>query len=149
VATVADEPLEQFLSHCGLVWSAIPLERHFSLSSEWESMYGNASHWLRRKQGAKAQFEYSLQSAETFMIVPFLGNTGGIHSVNKPEPRTAAYECRGDGPLPDLSAFAGIDFFIVPSDFSWTMIHTHEDYALSGPYFICKDWLGLSTAKRA
>ena len=145
MATVADEPLEQYLSHCGLVWSAIPLERHFSLCDEWETVYGNISHWLRRKQGGKAQFEYSDQSAETFMIVPFLGSIGGLHSVNKSEPRKAAYECHGNGTLPDLLAFAESDFFIVPVDFSWTMIHTHEDETWGGPYFIRKDWLGTPT----
>ena len=39
------------------------------------------------------------------------------------------------------SAFKDTDFFIVPGDFGWTMIHTHEDYELGGPYFIRKDWI--------
>jgi hypothetical protein len=149
LATVADNNLEQFLTQCGLTWSIIPLERHFSLSNHWETMYGNFSHWLRQKQGTKSQFEYSHESAEAFMVVPFLGNVGGVHSINKPGPRKAAYECRGDGPLPDLSAFAETDFFIVPGDFSWTMVHTHEDYGLGGPYFVRKDWLGSPRDKWA
>jgi hypothetical protein len=124
------------------------LERHVRLSNEWETLYGNFSHWLRQKQGAKAQFEYSHESAERFMIVPFLGNVGGPHSINKPGPRTAAYECQGDGTLPDLSDFAQTDFFIVPDDLRWTMIHTHEDYAFGGPYFVRRDWLGSPTRRR-
>jgi hypothetical protein len=46
-----------------------------------------------------------------------------------------AYACAGDGALPSLSPFANLDFFIAPPDFAWTMLHTHEDYALGGPYF--------------
>jgi hypothetical protein len=149
VATVAYESLEHFLTQCGLAWSVIFWERHIILSSEWETLYGNAHRWLRQKQGAKAQLEYSHQSAETFMIVPFLGKVAGPHSINKPGARMAAYECRGDGTLPDLSAFADMDFFMVPHDWSWTMMHTHEDYGFGGPYFVRKDWLGPTTMKRA
>jgi len=145
MAAVADEILELFLTQCGLAWSIIPWQQHVSLNNEWETLYGNFHHWLRKKQGAKAQFEYSHQSAEKLMIVPFLGNVAGPHSINKRGPRKAAYECRGNGAVPDLSSFANTDFFIVPDDFSWTMIHTHEDYGLGGPYFIRKEWLDSPT----
>jgi hypothetical protein len=148
VAAVANETLEQFLTQCGLAWSVIPWERHVCLNNEWETVYGNVRHWLRHKQGVKAQFEYSHQAAETLMVVPFLGNVAGPHSINKSGPRKAAYECHGNGTLPDLSAFANTDFFIVPNDFGWTMIHTHEDFALGGPYFVHQEWLGPPTKKR-
>jgi hypothetical protein len=145
---VADETLEQFLTQCGLAWSVIPWERHVSLSNEWEALYGNFRRWLRCKQGIKAQVEYSQESAETFLFVPFLGNVAGPHSINKPGPRKAAYECHGDGTLPDLSAFASTDFFIVPEEFSWAMMHTHEDYGFGGPYFLRRDRLGSPSRRR-
>lgn len=108
-------------------------------------MYGNIRQWLRHKEGGKAQFEYSKQVAERVMIVPFLGAVAGPHSIGKSGARKAAYECRCDGPPPDLSAFADTDFFIGPEegpeDFSWTMIHTHEDYTRGGPYFVRQEWL--------
>jgi hypothetical protein len=148
VTTAADEILEQFLTQCGVAWTVIPLERHFEWSNEWESLYGNCAHWLRQKQGAKAEFEYSQQSAEVFSIVPFLSNIAGPLSIGKRGPRKAAYACHGDGKLPDLSGFAETEFFIVPDDLSWTMIHTHEDHACGGPYFVRKDWLGPPTRKR-
>jgi hypothetical protein len=147
MTTVADEGLEQFLTQCGLVWTGMPWERHVSMSNEWESLYGDFQHWLRTKIGVKAQFEYFWQSADVFMIVPFLGSNGGAYSVNKRGPRKAAYECHGDGTLPDLLAFAATDLFIVPNDLSWTMIHTHEDEAWGGPYYIRKDWLGTPGKK--
>ena len=142
MAGVTDQRLEEFLTRCGLEWSVIPWERHMSLSNQWDAKYGNIQHWLRQKQGVKAQFEYSQQSATTFLIVPFLGHFAGPDSINKTGARTTAYECHGEGPVPDLSDFANTDFFIVPEDFRWTMIHTHEDYGLGGPYFIRKEWLG-------
>ena len=149
MATVADASLEQFLTHCGLAWTVIPWERHIILNSEWEALYSNVHHWLRQRQGAKARFEYSQESAEAFIIVPFIGNVAGPHSINKAEARKAAYECHGDGTLPELSTFADMDFFIVPDDWSWTMMHTHEDFGFGGPYFVRKDWLAPRKTKRA
>jgi hypothetical protein len=142
VATLADEQLEQYLTQCGLAWSSISWNQHVILSNDWETHYGNFHHWLRQMQGAKAQFEYSHQSAVTFMIIPILGDIGGPHSIGKLGPRKAAYDCQGKGTLPDLSSFALTDFFIMPHDYSWTMIHTHEDFGFGGPYFIRKEWLG-------
>ena len=142
LTTVANETLEQFLTQCGLRWQIIPSARHVSLSDEWETLYGNGvSRSTKYKEGVRAQYEYSHQSAEVFMIVPFLGNQGGPHSITKRGPRNSAYNCVGDGKLPDLASFANLDFFIVPADLGWTMIHTHEDYEWGGPYFILKDWL--------
>jgi hypothetical protein len=148
VATVPDERLEQFLTQCGLTWSVVPWEEHADLTNQWEGLYGNPHHWVHQKQGAKAQFEYAQQSSEAFRIVPFLGSVAGPHSIGTSGPRKAAYDCQGGGTLPDLSAFAGTEFFIVPADWSWTMIHTHEDYALGGPYFVRREWLGLPSRKK-
>jgi hypothetical protein len=142
VATVANETLERFLTQCGLDWSVITWEQHVRLSSEWETSYGNFHQWLHYKQGAKAQFEYSCQAAQVFLIVPFLGDVVGPHSIKKPGPRKSAYQCAGSGTVPDVSTFAEIDFFVAPDDWSWTMMHTHEDCGFGGPYFIRKDWLG-------
>lgn len=50
-----------------------------------------------------------------------------------------AYECRG--PLIPLGAFCDAEFFIGPPDLTWAMIHTHEDHALAGPYFIRAEWV--------
>jgi hypothetical protein len=38
-------------------------------------------------------------------------------------------------------AFCDVEFFVCPTDFAWAMIHTHEDHAFEGPYFIRADWL--------
>jgi hypothetical protein len=138
---VAAEDLERFLTQRAAAWSIVPWERHRTLNNRWTSLYGDFRQWVRYKQGGKAQFEYSKQVAEQLLIVPFLGDIAGPHSIGKSGPRKAAYECECDGPPPDLSAFANTDFFIAPDDLSWTMIHTHEDYSLGGPYFVRKEWV--------
>src|SRR5262245_4842780 len=99
MATVADENLEQFLTQCGLEWAIIPWKRHVVLNDEWGLLYGNPRHWLRQKQGAKAQYAYSQEVAEAFMVVPCLGKVAGVHSISKLGLRKAAYECHGAGTL--------------------------------------------------
>jgi hypothetical protein len=64
MAAVAYEPLELFLTQCGLAWSPIQWERHCGLSNDWEALYGNEARWLHRKQGAKAQYEYTIAEGE-------------------------------------------------------------------------------------
>ena len=51
----------------------------------------------------------------------------------------AAYECHG--PLIDLGLFCNAEFFVAPPDFTWTMVHTHENHGFGGPYFIRVDWI--------
>jgi len=141
---ITDETLEQFLTAAGIAWSVIPKERHQSLANEWEKLFGphfSLRARVRLKSGAKAEFEYAKEIAEQFAIVPFLGDRAGPHGLGKRGPRTAAYDCRGPGPLPDLSSFAQLDFFIVPADWTWTMLHSHEDHSLGGPYFVRREWL--------
>lgn len=132
-----DETLEKYLAEQGIAWETILADRHYALERQWHATYGRV--WqddLPHKHGIRAQDAYSRHSADVFLIVPILGNTAGPHGIGTPGPRTAAYECRGDGTLPDLSAFQNLDFFIAPPDLSWTMLHTHEDHVLGGPYFI-------------
>lgn len=147
---ITDETLEEFLTAAGVAWNVIPAARHQSLANEWEQIYGRhfvGSVRLRHRSGAKAEFEYAKEQAVQFTIVPFLGTRAGPHGLSKPGPRTAAYECRGGGSLPDLSSFAKLDFFIVPADWSWTMVHTHEDHTLGGPYFVRREWLGFEDGR--
>ena len=87
------------------------------------------------KTGIKAQAEYARQPAGPVVIVPFTANTAGPHAQPNPGPRPTADT--GHAPrLPDLSPFHNLDFFIAPPDLAWTLLHTHEDFALGGPYFL-------------
>ena len=50
-----------------------------------------------------------------------------------------AYACHGS-PVP-LGEFCDAEFFVSPIGFDWTLVHTHEDYAFDGPYFMRREWL--------
>ena len=43
------------------------------------------------------------------------------------------------GPAIDLSSYNELEFAVFPETYAWTLIHTHEDFALGGPYFIHAD----------
>jgi hypothetical protein len=139
---VSDEKLEQFLDQQGIAWEITSDQQHFALANQWETIYGSV--WrlgLRHTHGVRARQEYSQRSAEAFFIVPFLGDRAGPHGIGKRGPRTAAYECHWDGRLPNLSEFSYLDFFVSPPALNWTMLSTHEDDGLGGPYFIERAWL--------
>lgn len=145
---VTDERLEQFLTQCGVTWEVLDEREHIQLNNQWDEMFGTCfTRGVRYREGVKAQYEYSLERADRFLIVPFLGEFGGPHGIGKRGPRTAAYRCVGNGQLPDLSALAHIDMFVVPADWSWTMIHTHEDHTIGGPYLVRREWLDVPRRK--
>jgi hypothetical protein len=147
---VPHEPLQDYLTEQGITWDVVSDVRHWSLEAKWQSIYGDV--WrlgMRHKQGQKAQGHYAAQVASEFLIVPFLGDVAGPHSIGDHGPVAAAYQCRGDGRLPDLSQFTpSVDFFVIPPDFNWTMVHTHEDHEFGGPYFIQAEWLTPPTRRR-
>ena len=144
---ITHDPLERYLADHGVTFTAIPSARHIALEREWQSIYDNV--WrlgMRHKQGARALDEAARRRADTFLIVPFLGNHAGPHALADRNPRPCAYECTGD--LPDLSPFASLDFFVAPPDLRWTLLHTHEDHALGGPYFVDRAGLVPPTRRR-
>jgi hypothetical protein len=51
----------------------------------------------------------------------------------------AGYACCGK--LLALGTFHTAEFFVCPPDFAWSMVHTHEDHAFAGPYFIRAEWI--------
>lgn len=134
-----DEPLENYLTQSGVEW--IALERHDAncLENTWLSIYGYLFKGrYRMRVRAKAEYEYQFETATHYLIVRFSANVPGL-AMNVRGRQWDGYECRG--PLVPLGEFCDDEFFICPLDFSWTMVHTHEDYAYGGPFFIRREWL--------
>jgi len=132
--------LEEYLTQNGIAWSVLDRQTHQSIHAEWMRIYGVAFTFpYRPKHGVHAESEVANQTDERFFVVPFLGDRGGPHGVAKHGPRNAAYNCTGS--LLPFGRFCAIDLFIAPPDLEWTMIHTHEDHLLGGPYFCRREWL--------
>ncbi|HVS34399.1 MAG TPA: hypothetical protein VMS17_02390 [Gemmataceae bacterium] len=109
--------------------------------NRWRKLYGQALQGrprIRLRVGAKAEYEYQQQLCTHYLIVPFTADVAGlpVHVLGR---RLGAYECHG--PLAPLDAFCDVELFVCPTDFAWSMVYTHEDYAWGGPYFIRAEWL--------
>jgi hypothetical protein len=136
---VRDDELCDYLSRSGVKWT--PLDESSSEAAEraWREIYGQAFVGRPRlRQGARAEHEYQQEKCSCFLIVPFTSKIDGlpIHIVGR---SMGAYDCCG--PLVSLAAFHDAEFFVCPTDLSWTTVHTHEDYGHGGPFFFRQDWL--------
>jgi hypothetical protein len=123
-------------------WELLDESTHQSLEDQWYEVFGNAIPWnCRNKSGARGEAELQTQEDTVFFVVPFLRDSRSLPtSIGSGCPRGAAYKCFGK--IPGLGGFGSQDKFVVPSDFSWCMIYTHEDYMLtSGPVFFRREWI--------
>jgi hypothetical protein len=138
-ARVRDEDLQAYLSQSGVQWDRRDETARLAAEQTWRSIYGSAFHGRPRlRHGSKAEHEYQQESCTHYLIVPFSAGVAGL-PVHVLGHRWDAYACRG--PLVPLGAFCDVEFFVCPTDFTWSMIHTHADHALGGPYFIRAEWL--------
>jgi hypothetical protein len=90
------------------------------------------------KHGNRADHEFGRQACDHYFVVPFSANVDGL-PIHVDNMMIGAYECRG--PLVSLAAFHDSEFFVCPPDLSWSMVYTHEDHSMGGPYFIRTEWL--------
>ena len=92
----------------------------------------------RYRQGAKALHEYLNEQATRWRLIPFLSAVSGT-SVHVLALALSAFEC--EGPLLELDDFRNVEFSVSPPDLAWTLVRTHEDFALGGPYFVRAGWV--------
>ena len=133
--------LEHFLVNSGFSVELLSPSQTRALAQDWCDIFGDA--WETKcpmRVGDSALYEYLQQSAGVFQVMPL--PTGKPPEVCRGSQIKQAIECCGDKPLPDLSAFASLELSISVQDYMWTMVHTHEDHAFGGPYFIQREWVG-------
>jgi len=139
VAESADEALRNDLDQSGVKWAVLGDSLRKEAETAWRRVYGHAFLGRPRlRHGVRAEHEYLQQRCDHYYIVPFSTGVPGlpVHVLGQ---AIAAYECHG--PLIDLGLFCNAEFFVAPPDFTWTMVHTHENHGFGGPYFIRVDWI--------
>jgi hypothetical protein len=131
--------LQTLLDAAGVAWRPLTESERGEAEQQWRAVYGRAfSGRPRLRHGTRAEFEYTQQFADRWLIVPLSSGVTGT-SVAPYNFVPTGYEC--EGPLVPLGAACDVEFAVSPADLSWTMLHTHEDHALGGPYFIRREWL--------
>jgi len=135
-----DDELQAYLTASSIEWRVLDRTAQQLAEAEWRQIFGQAFIGRARMRiGAKALSEYLDQPCTRFLIVPFSQDVIGT-PMHVRSQRIAAYECTGK--LVPLGQFCDVEFSISPGAYEWTMVHTHEDYAIDGPYFIRREWLG-------
>jgi hypothetical protein len=133
------EDLEKFLESQGIVWGRLERKEYLAAINQWNDVFGSAfSGEVRHKEGEKARYAVSQVESGELLLLSIANETRLLRS-SAPGMRWG-YRCRALR-IPDLSQFCNLDFAMAASDFSWTMVYTHEDDACFGPYFTEKDWL--------
>ena len=79
-------------------------------------------------EGGEARRVYAAERASGFYALPNLADGNG-------------YRCEAK-PFPDVG---GLDAYITPIDFSWTMVFTHEEELSIGPFFTRAEWSSRPT----
>jgi len=135
--------LEAFLEAQDVTWDRLDREDRFAAVQNWISVFGNAFDvGTQYKEGVKARYALSeVDKGEFFLFsipsdLPFWSSSE--------QRQHWGYKCKG-ATIPDLGQFSTLDFVMVASDLSWTIMYTHEDDVLGGPYFVKKDWIDVSS----
>lgn len=135
---IVDQILE-YLTIAAVNVRALELQESLAIDQNWRAIYGSAFVGKPRLRiGVKAEAEYAQNECSHYWVVPFNSDLAGT-PVHVNERNRRGFECRGR--LLSLSAFHLIEFFVCPIDFEWTMVHTHEDHSLGGPYFVRWQWI--------
>lgn len=117
------------------------LETAMAINAEqrWRKIYDQAfAGQSRARRGVKANHEYLSEGCMTYLVVPFTSGVRGL-PIRVLHHQLGAYEC--NGPLVDLSRFHSVELFVASLTFEWTMVYTHEDFAIGGPFFHRRDWI--------
>ena len=133
-----DTRLSDLLESAGVLKRVLTEEERQEAEQQWREVYGDVFRRGRVRQGSKADYEYSRQPPCRWLAVPLTSEVPGTSLA--PAARTAI-GCECEGPLVPLGAVHHVEFAVAPVDLSWTMLYTHEDHDLGGPYFIRREWL--------
>ena len=132
-AIVLLEEFHQYLADHGVTLTELTRKESFAITKRWTSVFARQSDNLQEIQGLKAIDEW-LGTADGHLILLFLSARITAFPISENSRPCTAH--RYNGPIIDLSAFNQLEFAVFPETYEWTLIHTHEDGAFGGPFFI-------------
>ena len=105
----------------------------FAVTKQWTSVFAQSMPGPVGKVGSQAVSEW-LAAEDENLILLFLSEQITAFPISKNSRPCLAFDYVG--PKVDVSDFHDLEFAVFPATYRWTLVHTHEDYALGGPYFI-------------
>ena len=131
--------LESLLAHLtdhGVTLSEFSKKESFAVAKQWTSIFGRFKVGTPHKHGLRAVNQY-LSEPDDDLILLFLSSRITAFPLSTNHRPCSAFRWLGESL--DLSAFHDLEFALFPNSYAWTIVHTHEDGSLGGPYFIRAD----------
>lgn len=136
----------RYLTDASVDWTLLDSATRVRAEQDWRNIYGHSFVGrTRAKIAVKAETEYRMEQPTRYLVVPFSSGVDGL-PIRALDRRIDACECIG--PLIELSRFHAFEFFVSPLDYRWTMVYTHEDHTIGGPYFQRLTWVNSNTSGR-
>ena len=127
------EEFHRYLADHGVTLVELPRKESFAVMKRWTSVFAKQSGSLRETHGLKAVDKW-LATIGDQLILLFLSERITAFPISQNHRPCTAH--RYAGPVIDLSAYNELEFAVFPETYEWTLVHTHEDGAFGGPYFI-------------
>jgi len=125
-----------YLSVSGVSFDEMSRGESFSVTKRWTSIFGRFASGSPHLHGGAAVARW-LQVDETDLILLFLSSRIEAFPISTNHRANSAFTYRGNAI--DLSNYHELEFALFPTSYAWTLVHTHEDGAMGGPYFIRAD----------
>jgi len=123
----------EYLADHGITSTEMTQKQSFAIQKQWTSKFGGFRQGTRHKHGYRAVEQFLSEPSRDYVIL-FLSSRITAFPISTNQRPCAAFEFAGS-PV-DLSAFNELEFAVFPNSYDWTMVHTHEDGSLGGPYFV-------------
>lgn len=122
-----------YLADHGATVEQLSKPHAFAAQKKWSAVFGRFAEGTPCRHGTKAVAEWlSVQPGE-FLIL-FLSARVTAFPVSQNSRPCLVLSLHGS-PV-DVSDFQELEFAITPITYDWTLVHTHEDWSLGGPYFV-------------
>ena len=127
------EDFHRYLAKHGVTLTELSRADSFGITRRWTSIFAAQSANLHETHGVKAIDKW-LNASDDNLVLLFLSSRITAFPISQNSRPCTAH--RYNGQIVDLSEYNELEFAVFPDSYDWTLIHTHEDCALGGPYFI-------------
>ncbi len=128
-----------YLGGCGVSLEELSRKESFAVTKRWTSVFARGGEGVVEVCGARAVGEW-LGCAGGGLIMLFLSSGIAAFPVSRNSRACSAF--RYCGPVVDLSDYHELEFAVFPGSYEWTLVHTHEDFAMGGLIF-CGVWVSV------
>jgi hypothetical protein len=108
-------------------------KQSFAIQKKWTSTFCGSPREASEVVGRRAIEEFLSAPIQDYVIL-FLSSKINAFPVSTNQRPCSAFSFTGK-PV-DLSEFHELEFAVFPESYEWTIVHTHEDWSLGGPYFV-------------